>query len=147
MPRKLKSSRIQTAEPLQLAVKQALSCTMSLNSVSTSTTSPSLHFPLIRYFLYNRILGPASVCLQTEPRFQTEENKYISLKQPRCSCKHLHTVQRKQVMLQVFRKHQYTRCLKPLITSVSSSFHVRFLGTDSPGIRHSSLYDFNLNQR
>lgn len=51
-------------------------------------------------------------------------SKDISPQQLCCSCKHLHTLEEKQVLLPVFIANlQYTVNLKPLILSVSSWFH------------------------
>jgi len=63
VPRKLKSSWMETAEPVQLAVKQVLSCTMSLQSVSQHT-HPALRLLLkAKCILYSSIRRP--VCIMS----------------------------------------------------------------------------------
>lgn len=57
-------------------------------------------------------------------RLLKRRNKDISPQQPCCSCKHLHTLEKKQVLLLVFIANlECTVNLKPLILSVCSSFH------------------------
>lgn len=101
MPGKLKSSWIDAAKPVQLAVKQVLSCTMSLHSMSLHT-HPSLHSLLkAKCVIYNSIRKACMhhFCLL---HFRRGRNKDISPKPPCCTCKHLPTLEGKQALLQVF---------------------------------------------
>ena len=118
MPRKLKSSWIEAAEPVQLAVKQVLSCTMSLHSMSLHT-HPSLHLLLkARCIFYNSIRGPVcimSVCStvlgEEKQRYQSKATMLLLQTPPHISGK--------QVLLQVFRN-----CMKRWIYSKSKASYI-----------------------
>lgn len=111
-----------------LADKQVLSCTMSLHIMSLQT-HPSIP-PFASFFFFEINMHPLKLHLDgprvwsQSARLLKRRNKDISPQQPCCSCKHLHTLEKKQVLLLVFIANlECTVNLKPLILSVCSSFH------------------------
>lgn len=105
-----------------LAVQWA--CTLCLSK----PIHPSLRSPL--FFFFESNMHPLKLHLDgprvwsQSARLLKRRNKDISPQQPCCSCKHLHTLEKKQVLLLVFIANlECTVNLKPLILSVCSSFH------------------------
>lgn len=139
VPRQLKSSWVDSAKPVHLADKQLLSCTSV--HIMFLQVYPSLLLPLKAKRIVYSSIRKACVYRVRLLGFREAETKISVQSNHTALAKHLHILQRKQVLLLVFVINlEYTVNLKPLILSVSPSFHH---GCDifSP---HSTWISFNL---